>query len=75
MPTFVHTPDTPQGFGYKVMWFSVKTSDPAAIIDALGFGEAIPSNWASGLEAVYARGSWETSGPWVFVSPPVMRPL
>jgi len=64
-------PDTPQGFGYKVMWFSVKTSDPAAVIDALQFGEAIPANWASGMAAMYERDAAEAGEAWVFVTPPL----
>ncbi|HEX4193363.1 MAG TPA: hypothetical protein VHY80_09705, partial [Stellaceae bacterium] len=62
--SFDPTPDTPQAFGYKISWFAVKASDPAAVVDALGFDEAISANWASGLEHAY-------EGAWVFVSPPI----
>ncbi len=65
MPSFDQTPDRPRPFGYKVSWFAVKTSDPAAVVDALEFGEATPANWASGIEVAYA------TDPWLFVSPPV----
>jgi hypothetical protein len=67
MTSFDQTPDMPEPFGYKVSWFAIKTSDPAAVIDALELGEAVPANWASGLAAAYER----ESDSWMFVSPPV----
>lgn len=66
MPSFNQTPDEPEPFGYKISWFALKASDPASVVDALELGEPKPTNWASGLAAVYER-----SDPWVFVSPPV----
>ena len=71
LPLFDQTPDQPHPFGYKVMWFAVRASDPATVVDALQFVEAMPTNWASGLEAAYARDVPRTDGAWVFVSPPV----
>ena len=65
MRSFNQTPDKPQSFGYKVNWFALKTSDPAAVLDALELGETTPANWESGLAVVYG------SDPWVFVSPPI----
>lgn len=65
MPEFDQTPDKPQAFGYKVSWFALKASDPAAVVDAFGVGAATPSNWSSGLTA--ANGD----DPWLFVSPPI----
>jgi hypothetical protein len=63
------TPDKPESFGYKVLWFAIKTPDPAAVIDALQLTEAKPANWASGLATAYE--SSRSDDPWVFVSPPV----
>jgi hypothetical protein len=68
-PQFDQTPDGPNDFGYKVSWFAVRTSDPGSVLDALGLGEATPSNWLSGLDAVFRRSMNED--PWVFISPPV----
>jgi hypothetical protein len=68
MRSFNQTPDKPQGFGFKVLWFALKAFGPAAVVDALELGEATPANWESGLAAVYAR---EANNAWVFVSPPV----
>jgi hypothetical protein len=67
-PSFDQTPDYPQSFGYKISWFALKTSDPASVLNALEIGDATPSNWESGLAAVYAsRGNdW-----WLFVSPSI----
>jgi hypothetical protein len=69
-PSFNQTPDFPQSFGYKISWFALKASDPASVLDALEITDATPSNWESGLAAVYSRVSDE-SDPWIFVSPPV----
>lgn len=71
LPAFDRTPDKPQPFGYKVSWFAVPAADPVTVVDALEFGEAMPANWAAGLEAVYGRGIPRTDEAWVFVSPPV----
>lgn len=69
MPSFDQTPDRPESFGFKVSWFAVKAADPAAVLDALEFGEATPANWASGLAAAY--GDPQSRDAWVFVSPPI----
>jgi hypothetical protein len=69
MPSFDQTPDKPEPFGFKISWFAVKATDPAAVLDALEFKEAMPANWASGLAAAY----WNAQSRecWAFVSPPV----
>jgi hypothetical protein len=69
-PSFDRTPDFPQSFGYKVSWFALKAPDPAAVLDALEITDATPSNWESGLAAVYSRDSDENDA-WIFVSPPI----
>lgn len=66
-PSFNQAPDHPQSFGYKVSWFALKAYDPASVLDALEISDATPSNWESGLAAVYSR----DSEPWIFVSPPI----
>lgn len=71
LPSFDQTPDKPHPFGYKVMWFAARAFDPATVVDALQFGDAMPANWTSGLEAAYARNVSRADGAWVFVSPPV----
>lgn len=71
MPAFVQTPDTPEAFGFKILWFAIATADPAAVVEALDFGPATPANWASGLAAAYGRDRLQTPERWVFVSPPV----
>lgn len=35
MPSFDQTPDEPEPFGYKISWFALKTSDPAAVLEAI----------------------------------------
>ncbi len=68
MPSFDQTPDKPQPFGYKILWFAFKTSDPAAVLEALELEKATPANWESGLAAVYAS---KQDDAWAFVSPPI----
>ena len=69
MPSFDQTPDKPEPFGFKISWFAVKATDPATVLDALEFKEAMPANWASGLAAAYWNA--ESRECWAFVSPPV----
>lgn len=69
MPSFSQTPDEPRPFGYKLLWFAVKATDPAAVLDALELGTATPANWATGLAA--ANSGADGDDRWVFVSPPV----
>ena len=71
MPSFDQTPDKPQSFGFKVLWFAVKATDPASVLDALEFGETTPANWESGLAAVFSGGAPRGDDRWVFVSPAV----
>jgi hypothetical protein len=68
MRSFNQTPDKPQGFGFKVLWFALKAFAPAAVVDALELGEATTASWESGLAAVYDS---KRNDAWVFVSPPV----
>jgi hypothetical protein len=42
MPSFEQVPDMPQSFGYKVLWFAVRASEPVSVLSALEFGEASP---------------------------------
>lgn len=69
MPSFDQTPDAPKPFAFKVLWFAVKASDPASVLDALELRAATPANWASGLAAAYEDP--QTDDGWVFLSPPV----
>lgn len=70
-PSFDQTPDFPQSFGYKISWFAVKASDPASVLDALEIGDATPSNWETGLAAVYSDRGSDENDSWIFVSPPI----
>jgi hypothetical protein len=50
------------------LWFALKASDSAAVVDALELADATAANWESGLAAVYDS---KRNDAWVFVSPPV----
>ncbi|QNF33197.1 hypothetical protein HUW51_10835 [Adhaeribacter swui] len=47
-------PDLPVGFGYKCMWFAVKTDDKAKIARILGIKNVKECNWKVGIEKAYA---------------------
>lgn len=65
---FAITPDRPKPFGYRMSWLAVKTTDTAAVLDALALRDAVPANWNSGIGTVYAD---RLSDDYVFVTPPV----
>jgi hypothetical protein len=70
-PHFDSTPDLPQPFGYKVNWFAVRASDPAAVLEALGVVAEAPANWKSGMAAAYKWSSSDHATKWLFASPVV----
>ncbi len=52
------------GFGYKMSWLAIPTTDSQAITDALGLRQTAPASWRDGIAAVY-------EGDSIFVTPPV----
>jgi hypothetical protein len=69
MPLFDQTPDVPEPFGFKILWFAVKAADPTSVLEALELGEGTPANWASGIAASYEN--TPSGDSWAFVSPPI----
>ncbi|RIX84221.1 hypothetical protein [Acidovorax cavernicola] len=69
-PQFDATPDLPVPFGYKTCWFAVRASDPAEVLDVLGWAAQGQANWTTGVAAAYHRAPG-AQVPWVFASPPV----
>lgn len=65
------TPDSPEGFGYKVNWFAVKTIDPQLVATSLGLNGLRRANWASGISAAYSISTKPAAKRSVFISPPV----
>ena len=63
MPSFDQTPDKPEPFGFKISWFAVKATDPATVLDALEFKEAMPANWASALQLRIGMPRAANAGP------------
>lgn len=57
------TPDNPTPFGYKCVWFVVKSSDSEDVAKTFGLKSPVRCNWKSGIMGAY-RGN-------IFVSPPV----
>ena len=41
----------PPQFGYKILWFAIKSADPAAVVAALAWPVVGAANWQSGLAA------------------------
>jgi len=54
-------PDLPVAFGYKCMWYAVKTDDKWKLADKLGLGNMSDCNWQTGVDKAY-KGS-------VFITP------
>jgi hypothetical protein len=46
-------PDLPVSFGYKCMWFAVKTDDKQKLADKLGYKPMSDCNWHTGIEKAY----------------------
>ena len=57
------TPDSPTPFGYKCVWFVVKSADSEDVAKTFGLKSPIRCNWKSGIMGAY-HGN-------IFVSPPV----
>lgn len=64
LPSSASVPDRPVSFGFKMIWFAVRTNEAAKVATALGYGGNTTScNWKTGIEAAYRES--------VYVSPPV----
>lgn len=50
---FDSAPDEPVSFGYKCMWFAVKTINAADVVKEIGLKSTQPCNWKSGIAAAY----------------------
>ncbi|TCN72868.1 hypothetical protein [Acetobacteroides hydrogenigenes] len=46
-------PDTPVGFGYKIMWIAVKTDSQELVAQTIGLKKTKPSNWKNGIDKAY----------------------
>lgn len=57
------TPDDPTPFGYKCVWFAIKSTNMDEVVKEIGLKLPVPCNWKSGIAAAY-EGS-------IFVSPAV----
>ena len=57
------TPDEPTPFGYKCIWFAIKSTNADDVVKEIGLKSPVPCNWKSGIAAAYEGG--------VFVSPAV----
>jgi hypothetical protein len=70
-PALQTEPDHPLGFGYKIMWFAIRTADGAAVSQVLGLVDPQPANWASGMAVAYEHSMQNAGKATVFVSPTV----
>ncbi len=52
------------GFGFKNMWFAVKSTDSLNVAHALGISAPREVSWNEGIEAAYGKNS-------VFITPPI----
>ena len=51
-------------FGYKNMWFAIKSIEPLKVAHALGFRSPQEIDWDNGVEAAYEKNA-------VFITPPI----
>lgn len=49
------TVDNPVGFGYKCMWFAIKTDNQQKVADLIGVNAPKQSNWKSGIDNAYDK--------------------
>jgi hypothetical protein len=64
-------PDRPVGFGYKVNWFAIRTTDGAAVGRILGLTNLQRANWASGIAFAYEVPERNAKEAKVFVASPI----
>lgn len=57
------TPDGPAPFGYKCIWFAIKSTNIDEVVKEIGLKSPVRCNWKSGIAAAYNGG--------VFVGPAV----
>ena len=58
--------DEPIDFGYKIVWFAIKTDNKEKIAEILNIKRTTKSNWKSGIEKAYSNGIFITPqiGEW-----------
>jgi hypothetical protein len=61
--TDMEIPDQPVSFGYKCMWFAIKSVHYAELIKTLNLSNVRPCNWNIGIEKAYENS--------VFITPPI----
>lgn len=54
------------GFGYKCVWFAVKTSNKIRVAEILGLKNIIESNWGNGIDQAYKYNDY-----FVFITPAI----
>jgi hypothetical protein len=62
-PPEASVPDRPVSFGYKIVWFAVKSHDAKKIAAVLGYRDLQPCNWKIGIDRAYGQN--------VFLTPPL----
>ncbi len=65
---FDDTPDPPAGFGYRMAWLAIRTTDTSRVAEVLGLDAVEASNWRTGIGTVYDE---RLSQARVYLTPPV----
>jgi hypothetical protein len=62
--------DLPISFGYKTMWFAIKTNDHKKLEEILGIKNIKKTNWETGIEHSHEKGVFITPniGEWIIVT-------
>ena len=63
-------PDMPEGFGYKCVWYSIKTENVHRVAEILKLKSLEPCNWAVGVRKAYQGDIFitPTVGNWTMVA-------
>lgn len=49
----IQEPDEPYGFGFKITWWAIPSSDTDAVVAAIELQDAQPANWKAGIMHAY----------------------
>ncbi len=60
--------DMPEPFGYKMHWWAIRSTDRAAIVEALHLTNVCETTWKDGLDAAYSH---EYRNNHVFLTPSI----
>ena len=69
LPDSAMIPDYPEPFGYKSLWFAVKTTNKSRLAEIFGLVNSCDCNWTVGIQRAYEGGVFITPsiGDWTLI--------